>query len=65
MKTAGLALDSIDAQSVGENPEVWEKVVRKLVSRTMPPAGRIRPRDGEYDGFVSELEKSLDRMAES
>src|SRR5437868_1341273 len=40
LKTAGLALDSIDVTKVGAEPEIWEKVVRKLRAGEMPPAGR-------------------------
>src|SRR5436190_5587958 len=30
VKTSGIALDSMDVHSVGEQTEAWEKVVRKL-----------------------------------
>jgi hypothetical protein len=39
VKTAGLALDRLDVADVGAAPEIWEKVVRKLRSGAMPPAG--------------------------
>ena len=38
-KAGGLALDAMDVTRAGENPEVCEKVVRKLRTRMMPPAG--------------------------
>src|SRR5262249_53553385 len=38
-KKAGLDLDALSAQDVGAHPEAWEKVVRKLAARQMPPAG--------------------------
>src|SRR4029079_4687979 len=47
----------------GENPEIWEKVVRKLRGRMMPPPGRPRPDEKTYDDVVASLEKSLDRAA--
>ena len=62
-KTAGLTLATIDVQRVGENAETWEKVVRKLRGRMMPPPGRPRPDDATYDSMVSYLETSLDRSA--
>ncbi len=34
-----LTLDSLDLAHVGQNAEVWEKVVRKLRAGMMPPAG--------------------------
>src|SRR5437867_5725538 len=39
LKTANLALDKADAEQVFNSAETWEKVVVKLRSRTMPPAG--------------------------
>jgi len=63
VKTAGLALDDISAVSVSQHPEVWEKVVRKLVARHMPPPGAPRPEEGAYDAVVSWLTTSLDKAA--
>jgi len=62
-RTAGLALDTIDPGRVGEHTEAWEKVVRKLRGRMMPPPGRPRPDQTTYDSLVSSLERSLDRAA--
>jgi mono/diheme cytochrome c family protein len=61
LKSAGLALSAVDVQDVSKNLEVWEKVVRKLRARAMPPSGRPRPDEGTYNAFVSYLETSLDR----
>ena len=44
--TGGLALDMLDLTQVGDHPEVWEQVVRKLRTGAMPPAGRRRPDKG-------------------
>src|ERR1700730_7397130 len=38
-----LALDSVDLSRVGEDADVWEKVILKLRAGLMPPAGRSRP----------------------
>src|SRR5262245_8798805 len=62
-KIAGLALNTLDVSRAGEHPEVWEKVVRKLGGRMMPPPGRPRPDEGTYNAVVSYLETSLDRAA--
>ena len=62
-KKAGLALDTIAAQDVPQHPDVWEKVVRKLRARQMPPVGKERPDDQTYDAVISSLEASLDRAA--
>ena len=42
-RTAGLALDDLGAEDVGSHPDAWEKVVRRLATRQMPPADTIRP----------------------
>ncbi len=62
-KTAGLALDDLSAEDIGRNSEVWEKVVRKLTARQMPPRESPRPEELAYDAVVSWLESSLDAAA--
>ena len=63
LRTAGLALDAIDAGNVAAGAETWEKVVRKLRSRAMPPASSPRPDDATYDAVATQLERDLDRLA--
>lgn len=63
LRIAGLALDTIDLEHVGDNAEVWEKVVGKLRAGMMPPAGRPRPDQDAYIGLTSYLETELDRAA--
>ena len=60
LKTANLALDSLDLSDVGQHAEEWEKVVRKLRGGLMPPAGRPRPDRAAQDAFVAWLENALD-----
>jgi hypothetical protein len=62
-KTAGLALESLASEALGRNPNAWEKVVRKLNARQMPPAGELRPFTRQYASIVSLLTDSLDRAA--
>ena len=63
LRTAGLALDTLDLDRVGHHADVWEKVVGKLRAGMMPPAGRPRP-DGDASGrLVAYLETELDRAA--
>jgi hypothetical protein len=62
-KKGGLALDMIGSEGVDRHPAVWEKVVRKLVARQMPPPRRSRPDDREYDAVVSSIAGVLDRAA--
>ena len=63
LQTAGLMLDALNVEQVAEDAEVWEKVVGKLRSRSMPPARRPRPDQATYDAVASSLETSLDRAA--
>jgi cytochrome c553 len=62
-RRGGLALDTISAEEVDAHPRTWEKVVRKLVARQMPPIGKPRPDERAYDSAVAVLEAALDRAA--
>jgi len=59
----GLDLQSISDASVTQHPNEWEKVIRKLTTRQMPPVGKDRPADKTYDDVVVKLASSLDRAA--
>ncbi len=63
LKTAGLMLDKMDVERVPASAEVWEKVIRKLRTSAMPPAGMPRPDKAAYDSFATYLETALDRAA--
>ena len=63
LRTAGLTLDAMSVEHVGEHAEAWEKVVRKLRARAMPPAGRPRPDRDTYSATAAVLETALDRAA--
>ena len=63
LKTAGLMLDKMDVEKVSEGAPVWEKVVRKLRTGAMPPAGMPRPDKAAYDSFATYLESALDSAA--
>src|SRR6185295_9224230 len=43
LQTAGLVLDQEAIDHVAANAERWEKVIRKLEARSMPPPGAPRP----------------------
>ncbi len=62
-KTAGLMLDTLDLARVGEQPDVWEKVVRKIRTGAMPPSKLPRPDKAAALGVASYLETELDREA--
>jgi hypothetical protein len=63
LKTGGLALDTANVENVNQSPEVWEKVVRKVRARYMPPAGMPRPDEKSYQSLLSYLETSLDKSS--
>jgi len=60
---AGLSLDGVDPTDVSLDAEVWEKVLRKLQARSMPPVGAQRPDEAAYVNLVASLEGGLDRAA--
>jgi hypothetical protein len=59
-KAAGLALDTLSLEQVYEHADVWEKALRKLRGRQMPPPGSRQPDQKEIDAFVAWLETALD-----
>ena len=63
LREIGLAFDTLDLADLGEHTDVWERVVRKLESRAMPPVGRPRPDEETYEAVASWLETALDRQA--
>ena len=58
-----LLLDQLGAGSVPEHPEIFEKVIRKLRGRQMPPPGIFQPSQQEVDALVGWLESTLDESA--
>src|SRR5579862_505342 len=63
LKTGGLELETANVENVGQNPEVWEKVLHKVRARYMPPKGLPRPDEKAYGSLVSYLETSLDQLS--
>src|SRR5213593_3228825 len=62
-KRANLTLEKLDLTTVGDNPQLWEKVVRKLRAGVMPPPGMRRPELTAYTGLTEWLEGQIDRKA--
>jgi mono/diheme cytochrome c family protein len=62
-RIGGLALDPAALDAAPLDAEVWEKVVRKMRTRAMPPAGARRPDEATYAHVVSSLETALDNGA--
>src|SRR5262245_4362193 len=63
LKTAGLMLDKADLNDIPGGAATWEKVVMKLRSGMMPPAGRPKPDQTAVDSMVASLEDALDKAA--
>ena len=63
LRTAELTLDTADISRVPEGSEIWEKVVRKLRTEAMPPAGMPRPEPAAADALATYLETELDQAA--
>src|ERR1051325_3354527 len=63
LHTAGLALDKADIEHVSGDAATWEKVLSKIRSGAMPPAGRPRPDQPTFNSLAAYLEKELDAAA--
>ncbi|HEU4694306.1 MAG TPA: DUF1587 domain-containing protein, partial [Vicinamibacterales bacterium] len=55
-----LALDTLSLDAVHQNADVWEKAIRKLRGRLMPPPTSRQPDQREIDAFVTWMEAKLD-----
>jgi hypothetical protein len=62
-KAGGLTLAAFDASQVVEHAETTEKMIRKLRTGMMPPAGARRPDEASITTLVSALESRIDRAA--
>lgn len=65
LRNLGLTLDTEDVSNLAANPEVWEKVIKKLRVGVMPPPNYPRPDKVRYDGFRTWLENELDSIGAS
>jgi hypothetical protein len=63
LHTAGVSLETIDLDNVGTKVNTWERVLRKLRTNEMPPAGLPHPDAAASAAFEASLEDSLDREA--
>jgi hypothetical protein len=63
LKTANFSLQSADINSVGDHPEIWEPVIRKMRAGMMPPPGMPRPPLAKYEQLRDWLETQIDRKA--
>jgi mono/diheme cytochrome c family protein len=62
-KIGGVSFDGLTPDAIGEHADVFEKAVRKLRGRVMPPPNARQPDAAAVDSLVAWLEQSLDRAA--
>ena len=65
VKAGGLFLSELNADSVPAHPEIFEKAIRKLRGRQMPPPGNLQPSQQEVDALINWLETTLDETGKS
>src|SRR3984957_15580499 len=61
-KIGGISFEGITAETIAKDPERFEKAVRKLRGRVMPPPGAKQPDGKAVDSLVAWLEGSLDKL---
>ena len=61
-KTGGVSFQGITAATIAQDPDRFEKAVRKLRGRVMPPPGAKQPDGKAVDSLVAWLEGSLDKV---
>jgi len=60
VKAGGLVIEASTFARLREHRDVWEKSLRKLRGRQMPPPGSRQPSQAEIDAFVTGMEAALD-----
>ena len=63
LRTAGIAFDGLDPQAAADDAQIWEKALRKLRGRLMPPPGAPQPSQKDIDSFTAWMENNLDTHA--
>ena len=63
--TVPISLHDADLTDVPGNAELWEKVIRKLRTGSMPPVGRPRPEKTVSDDLALWLETEIDQVADA
>ncbi len=65
IRKGGVSFESLATFEPAANPDLWEKVARKLEHRQMPPLGEPRPGESVYRNSVTQLHAALDRAAQA
>jgi mono/diheme cytochrome c family protein len=63
VKTADVSFQGVTPESIGQHADLFEKAVRKMRGRVMPPPGGRQPGSAAIDSLVAYLEESLDKAA--
>jgi len=63
LRKGRLNLEAVDPSDPAAHPALWEKVLRKLDHRQMPPLGEARPDEAAYQRTVTALTAQLDAAA--
>lgn len=63
LANAGMIIPEVSLESIPHDAEIWERVIRKLQTRAMPPLEMPRPSEAQYQGFVGFLENIIDGAA--
>jgi mono/diheme cytochrome c family protein len=61
VKTAGVSFDNLTVENIGQHADVFEKAVRKVRGRVMPPPNSRQPTAQAADALVAWLEQRLDK----
>jgi mono/diheme cytochrome c family protein len=60
LRSGGIAFDGLDLQAAADDAQIWEKALRKLRGRLMPPPGAPQPSQKDIDSFTAWMENTLD-----
>jgi hypothetical protein len=63
---ANFTIDSLDSLNSEKQPSTasWEKLLRRIQSRQMPPRDATRPTEHEYDEAIESIAQALDKVAD-
>jgi hypothetical protein len=60
LQTGSLSLEHVDVSRPDAQPEIWEKVIRKLRTGVMPPPNMLQPPQADRLAMAAWLENSID-----
>ena len=63
LASGGLSWEALDIAQVEKNPELSERVIRKVRSGMMPPAGSPHPDVARRKAFAAAIENRLDKVS--